>query len=300
MFDWNHIRSFIAVADAGTLSGAAQATGISQPTLGRHIGDLEAATGLTLFSRGRSGMALTQAGLTMIDEARAMAAEAERFALKAAGRAASVSGPVRITASDIVATYMLPPVLTALREAEPDIEVELVASNAVQNLLSRDADIAVRMVRPTQGDLIARKVQDMTLGAFAHRRYLERYGRPGSYADFVGHRLIGYDRDDLIVRSMAAMGLPARRSDFAIRTDDQVAYWELVRAGGGIGFGARYLGSLSPDLEELAPDLEIPPLPMWLAAHQELRTSLKIRRVMDFVFARLAELPLSVGFSGAA
>ena len=294
MFDWNHIRSFIAVADAGTLSAAAEALAISQPTLGRHVDELEAATGLTLFTRGRSGMRLTEAGLSLIEEARAMAADADRLALKAAGRAATVAGTVRITASDIVATYYLPAILTALKEDEPEIEIELVPSNAVQNLLSRDADIAVRMVRPTQNDVIARKVGDMTIGAFADRAYLDRHGRPASLADLAGHRLVGYDRDDLILRAMQAMGLAANRRDFTFRTDDQVAYWELVKAGAGIGFGPRYLASLTPSLEEVLPELSIPPLPVWLAAHQELRTSLRIRRVMDRLHEALSALPLSM------
>lgn len=294
MFDWNHVRSFLAIVDTGTLSAAAGALGISQPTLGRHVDELEAATGLTLFTRGRSGMRLTEAGLSLVEEARAMSAEADRLALKAAGRAATVAGTVRITASDVVATYYLPPILAALKDDEPEIEIELVPSNTVQNLLSRDADIAVRMVRPTQNDVIARKVGDMTLGTFADRDYLDRHGRPASFADLAAHRLVGYDRDDLILRSMAAMGLPAERRDFTFRTDDQVAYWELVKAGAGIGFGARYLASLTPSLEEILPELQIPPLPMWLAAHQELRTSLRIRRTMDRLFSALSALPLSM------
>ena len=294
MFDWNHVRSFIAIADAGTLSAAAGALGVSQPTLGRHVDELEAATGLTLFTRGRSGMRLTEAGLSLIEEARAMEADAERLALKAAGRAQTIAGTVRITASDVVATYYLPAILAALKEAEPEIEIELVPSNTVQNLLSRDADIAVRMVRPMQNDVIARKVGDMTIGAFADRAYLGRYGRPASFADLAAHRLVGYDRDDLILRAMRAMGLEGKRRDFAFRTDDQVAYWELVKAGAGIGFGPRYLASLTTSLEEVLPELSIPPLPMWLAAHQELRTSLRIRRVMDRLHEALSSLPLSM------
>ncbi len=294
MFDWNHVRSFIAVADAGTLSAAAAALAISQPTLGRHIDELEAATGLVLFTRGRSGMRLTEAGLSLVEEARVMSNGAERLALKAAGRADTIAGTVRITASDIVATYYLPAILARLKDDEPQIEIELAPSNAVQNLLSRDADIAVRMVRPTQNDVIARKVCDMTMGAFADRGYLDRHGRPKSSAGLAAHRLVGYDRDDLILRSMREMGIEGHRRDFAFRTDDQVAYWELVKAGAGIGFGPRYLASLTPSLEEVLPELAIPSLPMWLAAHRELRTSLRIRRTMDRLHEALAALPLSM------
>lgn len=294
MFDWNHVRSFLAVVDAGSLAAAAATLGISQPTLGRHVDELEAATGLTLFTRGRGGMRPTEAGLSLVEDARAMSAEAERLAVKAAGKAASVAGTVRVTASEIVATYYLPAILAELKDDEPEIEVELVASNTVQNLLSRDADIAVRMVRPTQNDVIARKVAEMSIGAFADRAYLERHGRPADVSGLMAHRLVGYDRDDLILRVMAAMGMEGKRRDFAFRTDDQVAYWELVKAGAGIGFGPRYLASLTPSLEEVLPDLAIPPLPMWLAAHRELRTSLRIRRVMDRLSEALGALPLAM------
>lgn len=291
--DWNHIRSFVAIADSGTLSGAARATGISQPTLGRHIDELEASSGVTLFVRGRSGMSLTEVGLALIADARAMAREADHLALTIAGRAASAAGPVRITASEIVATYFLPPILARLSDSEPEIEIELVASNAVQNLLSRDADIAIRMVRPAQNDVIARRVNDMAMGTFAARGYLERRGRPKTLDDLFQHRLIGFDRDDLMLRSLRAMGLEAERRMFVFRTDHQVAYWELLKAGAGVGFGGRYLASLTPGIEAVMPDLAIAPLPMWLASHQELRTSLKIRRVMDFLQEELSMLPLS-------
>ncbi|HET7411839.1 MAG TPA: LysR family transcriptional regulator [Pararhizobium sp.] len=291
--DWNHIRSFVAIADAGTLSGAAKATGTSQPTLGRHIDELETSSGVTLFVRGRSGMSLTEAGLALIDDARAMAREADHLALTIAGRAASAAGPVRITASEIVATYFLPPILARLSDSEPEIEIELVASNAVQNLLSRDADIAVRMVRPAQNDVIARKVNDMAMGTFAASSYLERHGRPKTLDDLFKHRLIGFDRDDLMLRTLRAMGLEAERRMFAFRTDHQVAYWELLKAGAGVGFGGRHLASLTPGIVAVMPDLAIAPLPMWLASHQELRTSLKIRRVMDFLQEELSRLPLS-------
>ena len=297
MFDWNHVRSFIAVADAGTLSAAAEALAISQPTLGRHVDELEAATGLTLFTRGRAGMRLTEAGLSLIDEARAMSADADRLALKAAGRAATVAGTVRITASDVVATYYLPAILDRAegrragdrnrarpqqRRAEPSVA-------RCRHRGPHGASDAERHHRP-QG----RRHDDRRLC----RPRLSRSSRPaGRLAGLAAHRLVGYDRDDLILRAMQAMGLEGDRRDFAFRTDDQVAYWELVKAGAGIGFGARYLASLTPSLEEVLPELSIPPLPVWLAAHQELRTSLRIRRVMDRLHEAL-ERPAAVHVSG--
>ncbi len=290
--DWNLIRIFLTVVDAGSLSKASDMLVMSQPTIGRHISRLESMTGLTLFVRGRSGMELSEAGLNLVEHARAMQLQADQFALKVAGNRQTVAGTVRITASTVVATYLLPPILARLKDAEPDIEIELVASNTVENLLSRDADIAVRMFRPTQGGLIARKVNEMALGIFASRQYLLHYGVPSGMAELAHHRVLGYDRDDRIMVGMKAFGIPAERGMFMLRTDDQVAYWELLKAGAGVGFAAACLARQTVEVVRILPEVDIPPLPMWLTAHQELRTSLRIRRVMDFLSATLQQLDL--------
>jgi DNA-binding transcriptional LysR family regulator len=292
MMDWNLIRSFVAVADNGSLVAAANALGQSQPTVGRHVDELESLTGVILFTRGRNGMTLTEAGLSLLDDARSMASEANRFALKAAGRSASIAGPVRITASDVVSTFILPPVLVALKNAEPGIDIELVPSNALANLLARDADIAIRMVRPVQNDVIAVKVNDLAMGAYAHQSYINVFSEPRTLEELFHHRIIGYDRDTLILNAMNALGLKGSRDLFTFRTDDQVAYMELVKAGAGIGFGPSYVAKRSQGLRRVLPDLTIPSLPMWLASHQELKTSLKIRKAMDFLREALAKLPL--------
>lgn len=290
--DWNLIRVFLAVADSGSLSQAGDVLGMSQPTVGRLINALEKSVGLTLFVRGRSGMELSESGLLLVEEARAMAAQANQFALKAAGSTQTLAGTVRISASQFVATYLLPPILCALRDAEPDIELELVASDAVDNLLARDADIAVRMFRPTQGDLIARKTNDLSMGIYAHRHYLEQAGYPHNLHNLLAHRLVGYDRSELILSGMAALGVAGNRQLFAFRTDDQVAYWQLVKAGAGIGFIANCMAVETPGMVRLLPEVVIPALPMWLAAHQELRTNLRIRRTMDFLHDKLGSLRL--------
>lgn len=291
--DWNLIKSFLTVLDAGALSSAARGSGVSQPTLGRHIDELEALTGVVLFERGRGGMTPTPAGLALGEEARAMRSGAEAFALAAAGRDARVEGTIRITASEIVATYVLPDILVALSEAEPAIEIELVATNAVSNLLARDADIAVRMVRPVQNDLVARKVNEMSMGAFASRAYLERHGTPRDIPDLFAHRIVGYDRNDLIERAMHRMNIDFDRSLFAFRTDDQVTYWELMKAGAGIGFGPVFIAAKSPDLVRVVPQLRPDPLPYWLASHRELKHSAKVRRVYDFLADAIGALNLS-------
>lgn len=293
--DWQQVQCFLAVAERGTLAAAASHLGMSQPTLGRHINALEVSLGLALFIRSRKGMALTEAGLSIVDDARGMRDEADRIALKAAGSAQSVSGSIRITASDIVSTYVLPPIIAALGIAEPDIEVELVPSNTLENLLRRDADIAVRMVRPMQNDVIARKTNEMGMGIYAHEHYLARRGEPANMEEFFRHRLIGMDRSNLIIDGMRDFGIAAERTMFSVRTDDQVAYWELIKAGAGIGFAAHFLANGAPGLRRILPDITIPALPVWLASHRELRTSQRIRRVMDFLHEHVSALPLKQG-----
>jgi DNA-binding transcriptional LysR family regulator len=288
--DWNLIRTFLAVADGGSMIAAAARLGLTQPGIGRHINLLEEKLRLTLFMRGRNGMKLTEAGLALVDDARAMQAEFDRFMLKATGQDEHIAGPVRITASRIVSVYILPPMLARLRHVEPEIEIELVADNAVANLLARDADIAIRMVRPTQNDLIASKVAEIPLGAFAHVDYLAANGTPHSIGDLLNHAVIGYDREDRMLLAMRQMGLPADRSMFAFRTDDEVTGLELLKAGAGIGFAQIHLAAAIPGLRRVLPDLPLPALPVWLCAHQDLRTSPRIRRAMNFLQDELKAL----------
>lgn len=291
-FDWNLIRSFLAVLDAGALSAAARRSGISQPTLGRHVDELEAQTGLVLFERGRAGMMPTPAALRIADEARRMLESAAAFTMAATDQETRVEGTIRITASRVMATFVLPPVLADLRAAESALQIELVPSDDIANLLARDADIAVRMVRPTQNDLIARKLNDFAMGAYAHKDYLDRAGVPETIDDLFDHTLIGYDRSDLTERGMRALTGGYDRSAFQIRTDDQVTYLALVEAGAGIGFGPLYFAARSPDLRRVLPDLPIEPLPVWLASHRELRHSAKVRRAYDYLADALSGLPL--------
>lgn len=287
--DWQLIQIFLSVAEAGSLSQASTRLMMSQPTVGRYIADLEAQTGRSLFHRKRSGMELNQAGLELVAYARAMAKQAEQFNLKLAGADPNLSGSVRLTASHVVATYILPPLLAEFQYQEPDIQLEIVASNSIENLLARDADVAIRMFRPTQQELIARKVNELSMGVYASSCYFELYGKPATLDELLQHRLLGYDRNDAILKGMAAFGFKAAREQFVLRTDDQVAYWEYVKAGLGIGFGANVIAQQNPSLQRLFPDLPIPSLEVWLTAHQELRLNQRIRRVMDFLTERLQE-----------
>ncbi|HPG80404.1 MAG TPA: LysR family transcriptional regulator [Piscinibacter sp.] len=282
-FDWALVRSFLAVLDAGSLMGAARRLNAQQPTLSRHVAELEAQLGTPLFERTGRGVTPTAAALAIADAARQMEAGALTLSRSLTTARNAETGTVRITTSEVAATWLLPPLLAQLQAQEPGIAVELVASNQLTNLLRREADIAVRMVRPAQASLVARKLGEIPIIAAAHRDYLARFGTPKRPEDLAGHRLIGFDRDDGILKGFAQMGMPLTREHFALRTDAQIAYGQLVAAGAGIGFVAQYNLRHWPGVLALLPQLAIPPLPCWLAVHREIRASRLVRRVYDFL-----------------
>jgi DNA-binding transcriptional LysR family regulator len=282
-FDWALVRSFLAALDHGSLLGGARALGSTQPTLGRHIAELESQLGAVLFERTGRGLLPTPTALRLADSARAMEDAAHRMARSASGAEEGAAGTVRITASQPVACFLMPAVLAQMRLALPGIQVELVASNEVSNLLRREADIALRMVQPDQSTLVARRIAKVTLGAYAHRDYLRRRGTPWAVEDLLSHELVGHDRDPTLLRGFAAFGFPVAPEAFAFRTDDLVAYGEAVRAGLGVGFLADFAARRDSQLVPLLPMLRIPPLPIWLTVHREIRTSRRIRAVYDFL-----------------
>ncbi|WP_296766765.1 LysR family transcriptional regulator [Sediminimonas sp.] len=285
--DWSLVQAFLAVAEAGSLSGAARRLGRSQPTLGRQIRQIEAKLGVALFTRHPRGLALAEAGQALLPAARRMHDASADIALTAAGRDRALAGTVRITASEVMAHHVLPPVIARIRQALPRVSVELVASDTSENLLYRDADIAVRMYRPQQLDIVARQIGEMPIGIYAAHDYLARSGAPGSLDDFTAHDLVGYDRSDLIVRAMRDMGWPATRDWFATRCDNQLVYWNLICAGCGIGFAPCIVGEAEPRVQRLLPGLALPALPVWLAAPQTTRHSPRIARVWEMLAGHL-------------
>ncbi len=290
-FNWDLIRSFLAAMAHGSLSGASRQLNISQPTVGRHIAELEAQLGVVLFERTGRGLLPTPTALQLAAAARTMESGALQLERTLTGAQSQVAGTVRITASVPVAVQLLPGLLARMRAQLPDIQVELVSSNQVSNLLRREADIAVRMVRPEQGTLIAKKMGDVGLGAYAHRDYLARKGSPRTLADLLQHDLIGSDTDTSILRGFAAMGYPATPSTFCLRSDDFMVQWAAVCAGAGIGFVADYMARTDPQVVPvLQGALKVPPLPMWLAVHREIRSNQRIRAVYDYLAAALPAL----------
>jgi len=282
-FDWSLIRTFLAALEHGSLLGAARALPSSQPTVGRHIAELESQLGVVLFERTGRGLQPTDTAHRLAEAARGMAAEADRLARCVSGEHAGLAGTVRITASQTAACVLLPPLLTKMRAVLPDIQVELVSNNDVSNLLRREADIAVRMTQPDQTSLVAKRIGRVTLGAYAHRSYLQRCGAPQQPEDLLRHDLVGFDTSDVIVKGLEKGGIFMERDRFVLRTDDLLAQAAAVRAGLGIGFTADYLFRGDTHVVGVLPMLNIPPIPVWLAVHREIRTSQRIRAVYDFL-----------------
>ena len=284
--DWSLIQAFVAVAGTGSLSAAARALDQSQPTLGRQIKRL----GLDLFHRQPRGLILTEQGEALLPAARRMAEGFGALTLATAGMGDGLTGTLRITASEIVAFHHLPPVLSRIREAAPGLEIVLLPSDTTENLLFRDADIAVRMYRPDQQEIVTRCLGALAVGAYAAQDYLDRRGQPQTVADLSAHDVIGFDRSDLILRAMRDMGLEAERGSFALRCDDQVTYWQMVRAGCGIGFGQQSIGEFDPRVTRVLPDLDIPALPVWLAAHEALRRTPRVALAWEMLEQGLAPI----------
>lgn len=283
----------LAVMREGSLSAAARSLGLTQPTLGRHIDTLEQTLGLKLFVRGQRGLDPTDAALDLKPHAEAMAAAAAALERTVSGEAGVDTGTVRITASEIVGCAVLPPLLSPFRAAHPGIVIELVTSNRVSNLLTREADIAVRMARPEQLSLVARRVGDVALGLYAHTDYVTRRGMPESVADLAGHSVVGFDTDfqsvSGSVRGLEGVAATMRRESFDFRSDSHVAQLEAIRAGLGIGGVQKAMAARDPDLVPILPDEIALSLEMWLAMHEDLRGVRPVRLMFDHLFAALSD-----------
>jgi DNA-binding transcriptional LysR family regulator len=289
MPDWHLYRSFLAVVREGSLSSAARVLGATQPTLGRHVDALEAALGVRLFTRSLDGLSPTQTALRLVPAAESMAAAAEAAMRAASGEAEQERGVVRITASEIMGGEVLPTVLVRFREHHPGIVIELALTNRNEDLLRGDADIAVRMARPTQQALVAKLIGRVDVGLFAHRRYLKLHGMPRRLEEVRGHSLIGYDRDPITARLLARWGVPISRDDFVFRTDNDLAQFAALRAG--MGIGGCQLGVAARD-RSLVPLLEKEltlPLEMWLVMHADLRANRRVRLAYDHLARELTD-----------
>jgi DNA-binding transcriptional LysR family regulator len=279
--DWNLWRTLLGVLDEGSLSGAARALGLTQPTVGRQVAALERALGTPLFVRSPTGLVPTESATSLRSQAEAMASLAASLERTAASRADDVSGAVRITASEVVGIEVLPPIVAALHARHPALKVELVLTNRVQDLLRREADLAVRMTPPRQAQLVARRIGAIEVGLHARADYLARHGTPRRLEDLAAHTLVGYDQPTDFIRR-AEKSLPGlRRERFALRSDSDVAQLALIRAGAGIGACQVPLARREPRLVRVCPKAVTLKLETWVTMHEDLRHSPRCRATFD-------------------
>lgn len=278
---WELYRTFLAVLQEGSLSGAARALGLTQPTVGRHVDALEEVLGLALFTRSQAGLMPTDGALALRSHAEAMQSTAASLERVAQGFGAGVQGAVRISASEVVGVEVLPPILAALSQAHPKLKVELVLSNRVQDLVHREVDIAVRMAPPQQGVLLATRVGEVTVGLHAHPAYLERRGVPETVAELAEHTLIGFDQETPFLRAAKTSLALWGREHFTQRCDSDVAQLALVRAGAGIGACQVALARREPKLVRVLPGKLSLKLATWVVMHDDLRSSPRCRVTFD-------------------
>ncbi len=288
-FDWNQVRAFLATAEEGSFSGAARALKTTQPTIGRQISELEGKLGVTLVERSVKGPSLTEVGRDLLDHVQAMGEAATLISMVASGHSQEVSGEVTITATDLLAAAILPGILAPIRQSAPGIRMHIVSSNDIQNLLKREADIAIRHVRPNQPDLIARHVGDFRASLYASTDYLERAGRPRTPRDVADHAFVGNPDPERLIAPLHNQGVPLRPENFVMSSQSGVVVWELVKSGYGISMLPEVLCETQPGVEKVLPSLPSLQFPIWLVTHRELQTSRRIRIAFDHIVRGLGD-----------
>jgi DNA-binding transcriptional LysR family regulator len=287
-FDWNLARAFLVTAEEGSLSAAARALGLTQPTLSRQVAGLEEELGVTLFERVGRGLELTPSGAELLEQVRAMGDAAGNLKLTAVGQSITIEGTICISATDLVTNLVMPILVQKLRRLYPDITVELIASNTLSDLKRREADIAIRALEPADPDLIARKIGNVTGHMYASEQYLEQIGVPQSVEDLIDADFI-CDKSEMFMNIMAGCGVNLTQRNFPVSTESVITQWELVKRGLGIALLPDQLAGTEPRFHKVLPDLQPFKGPLWLVVHKELRTSRRVRVVFDFLVDELIE-----------
>jgi len=288
-FDWNQLRAFLATAEEGSFSGAARVLGTTQPTIGRQVSALEASLNVTLAERSVRGLTLTESGRDVLDHARAMGEAAMAISIVAARQSQEVTGEVTITATHLLSATILPPILEPLRRAAPGLVLRIVCTNDLSNLMQRDADIAIRNIRPDRQELIARRVGHFRGNLYAATKYLDRAGRPRTPHEVADHTFLGSPDADLLLAPLRDRGIPLRPESFVMSSDNSAVVWEFVKSGYGIALLPAAVCEPEPGIEKVLPGFPSLEFPIWLITHRELQTSPKIRIVFDQLARGLRE-----------
>lgn len=282
-FDWNQVRAFLATAEEGSLSAAAKALDLTQPTLGRQVTALEANLGVDLFERVGRNLHLTEAGRALLVHVQAMGEAAHRVSLVAAGQKGEVAGDVRLSASDGFCSSLLPELMGGLRALAPDIRLEIIAENRISDLMRREADIAIRHVAPTEPELIGRRLKDGKARLCAAATWVQENGRPDSLEALAETPFIGMDSPERMIAQLQQLGVKLPGLNVPIHCSNASVVWEMVKAGHGVTLMSEAIASRTPGIELLeVPGLPVIEFPVWLITHREIRTARRIRVVFDY------------------
>ena len=287
---WELIQTFSTVAKSGSLSKAAKALNTSQPTLSRQIALLEKKLEITLFDRSTHGLKITDLGAKLIESSDMMLQASEQFMRTASGSTLSLAGNVRISANEVIGLYYLPEAITEFNQRYPEIQVEIDISNQSTSLHKRDADIALRMFRPTQPELIAKRLPNIELNFVASNDYLRKYGHTKNIQEIAQHTLIGYDKDSQFIKSIKQLGFPVSEKDFYLKTDFLPLQIELARKGAGITITHKHLINQWSELNEIMSEVTLPHLELWLVCHADVQHNRRIRVLMSYLTLYFEEL----------
>jgi len=281
--DWNHLHAFLQTAERGSLSAAARYMGVTQSTLSRQVSALEIELGVTLFERVGRSVLVTQGGFALLEYARTMGTAARDLALAATGTSTTVDGVVSVTATDAMAAFLLPRAIQRIADVAPGVKIEIIATDAISDLRRRDADIAIRHVRPQEPELIARLLRHASAHFYASSDWVAKNGHPRSANDALKHRFIGHDRDGRYLTLLQDCGLQLTESHFSVLAENTVVSWQMVRQGLGIGVTMEEIAALTPSVVRVLDDIAPITFPLWLVTHRELHTARRIRVVFDLL-----------------
>lgn len=287
-FDWNRARAFLVTAEEGSLSAASRALNIAQPTLGRQIKALEVELGVALFERSGRGLEITPSGKELLEHARDMGDAANKLSLVSSSKSESLEGNIAITATEMMAVFILPPLIQKLRKLEPGISIELISSNQASDLMRREADIAIRNFRPTQPDLIAKKIKNLNYNLYATPEYLASIGNPKTAKALNQAEFIGFNRASHLIEILNDKGFTISDRNFSVKSESSSSNWALVKQGLGLGGMQEDIGDADPFVERALPNFSLPQTELWLVAHRELKVNKRIRMVFDFLVSELS------------
>jgi DNA-binding transcriptional LysR family regulator len=288
--DWNRARAFLATAETGSLSAAARQLGLTQPTLSRQVAALEVDLGVTLFERVGKRLVMTDTGASLVEHVRAMGEAAVAMWFAASGRAQAIEGRVSVSATDAYAAYILPDIVERIRREAPQITLVIVSCNSLSDLRRREADIAIRHVRPDEDELVGKMVRESTAHFYASQSWVDRNGCPKLMQDIAPYDLIGYDEADRFAEFMRGLGVRAVEDGFRLVSENSVVVWEMVKRGLGIAVMGREIAQRTDGVVELFPDADPVRFPVWLVTHRELRTSRRIRLVYEILAEEIARV----------